>query len=319
MALFRYALRRIAVTTGLLALLSVIVFVGIDLLPGDPATARLGRNPTPAQIADARHRVGLDRPLANRYADWLTGLPRGDFGRSIVTGRPVRDMLADRAGNSVLLASITVLLVIPLSLGIGVWAGLRRGGWLDRTVTVSALLLIALPEYIVASLLVLVVAVGLGWLPAISLVPAGDSPLLHPDILVLPVLSLLLLSLTYSVRVIRSSTAAAAQAPYVDTARLNGMAGWRLVRRTVVPAVLPGALQIWCMLGVGLVGSAVLVERIYGYPGLGELLIFSVQSGDLPVAQALAMLLGAAMLVALLVADLGIILLTPKQRTGMAA
>ncbi|MDT4989472.1 MAG: peptide/nickel transport system permease protein [Micromonosporaceae bacterium] len=313
----RYVLRRLAVTAALLAVLSFVVFVGVDILPGDPVTARLGTNATPAQIADARHRAGLDRPVLDRYAEWLSGLARGDFGASLITGRPVRDMLADRAANSVLLAGLTVLLVVPLSLGLGLLAGLRRDGRLDRAVTISALLLVALPEYIVASVLALVLAVGLGWLPAISLVPAGDSPLSHPAVLVLPVLSLLLLSLAYAVRVIRSGTAAAMQAPHVEAARLNGMGGWRLIRRAVLPAVLPGAIQIWCVLAVALVGSAVLVERVYGYPGLGETVVFAVQSGDLLVAQALAMLLGAAMLLALLVADLGVLLLTPRLRTGM--
>jgi peptide/nickel transport system permease protein len=315
MGLLRYVLRRLAVGALLLAMLSALVFAGVDALPGDPATARLAPTATPEQTAVARQRLGLDRPLPVRYADWAGGLVRGDFGESLLSGRPVAEMLAERLGNSALLAGLTVLLVVPLSLLLGLWAGLRRGGRVDRAVTVGSVLLVALPEYVVAALLVLLVAVWLGWLPAVSVVPVGSSPLTAPAALVLPVLSLLLLSLAYAVRLVRAAAAAAAQSPHVLAARLNGAGGWEVVRRGVLPAVLAGAVQVWCMLAVGLVGGAVLVEQVFGYPGVGEVLVMSVRAGDLPVAQALAMLLGGAMVAAMVAADVAVVLLTPRLRT----
>jgi peptide/nickel transport system permease protein len=308
---------RLAGVVGLLVLLSALVFVGVDLLPGDPVTSRLGATATPERIAEARARAGLDRPLAERYLDWAGGLLRGDLGTS-ASGRAVTDVLSDRVANSVLLAGLALALLVPFSLALGTWAGLRAGRRGDRLVTTASLLVVAVPEFVTAGVLVLVFAIGLGWLPAVSLVPAGTSPLAVPDVLVLPVASLLLLGLAYAVRVIRAATAAAAaaRAPHVEFARLNGAGRGELLRHAVLPAVLPVAVQVWLVTGVGLVGGAVLVESVFGYPGIGTLLVSAVQTGDLPIVQALTMILGAAMLLALVVADLVVRLATPTLRAG---
>lgn len=306
---------RLLGVAALMALLSVLVFVGVDLLPGDPVTSRLGATATPERIAEARARAGLDRPLVERYADWASGLLRGDLGTS-ASGRTVASMLSDRVANSALLAGLTLAVLVPVSLAVGTWAGLRAGRRGDRWVSGASLLLVAVPEFVTAGALVLVFAVGLAWLPAVSLVPAGTSPLAVPEVLVLPVASLLLLGLAYAVRVIRAATAAAVRAPHVEFARLNGAARRVVLREAVLPAVLPVAVQVWLVTGVGLVGGAVLVEAVFGYPGIGALLVGSVQTGDLPVVQALTMLLGGGMLVALVVADLAVRLLTPTLRTA---
>jgi peptide/nickel transport system permease protein len=313
--LLRYLARRSATSAVLFVLLSVFVYVGVALLPGDPVSMRLGPTAAPAQVAQLRHRYGLDRPLAVQYADWFGHAVRGDLGTSMVSGRPVAELLTERLGNSAVLAGLTLSLVVPLSLGLGGWAALRRGTRLDRGIQFGTIVLVAVPEYVLAGLLVVVAGVWLRVLPAVSLVPSGDSPLAHPDLLVLPVLSLLLLSLGYATRVIRASAAAALRAPHVVSAELGGVSRAVVLRRAVLPGVLPVAVQIWSMLGVGLIGGAVLVERVYGYPGVGEEVVSAVQSGDLPVAQAMALLLGGAMLVALLLADVAVVLLTPRLRT----
>jgi peptide/nickel transport system permease protein len=306
---------RLAGVAGLLVLLSVLVFVGVDIVPGDPVTSRLGATATPERIAEARARAGLDRPLVERYLGWAGGLLRGDLGTS-ASGRAVTELLSDRVANSALLAGLTLALLVPLSLTLGTWAGLRAGRRGDRLVTTTSLLFVAVPEFVTAGALVLVFAIGLGWLPAVSLVPAGTSPLAVPEVLVLPVTSLLLLGLAYAVRVIRAATAAAAQAPHVEFARLNGAGRGEVLRHAVLPAVLPVAAQVWLVTGVGLVGGAVLVESVFGYPGIGALLVSAVQTGDLPVVQALTVLLGAAMLMALVAADVVVRLSTPTLRTG---
>jgi peptide/nickel transport system permease protein len=306
---------RLLVAAGLLVLLSVVVFVGVDLLPGDPVTARLGAQ-GPEVVAEARTALGLDRPLAERYVGWLAGLARGDLGTS-ASGRPVTDMLSERLGNSVLLAGLAAAVLVPVSLLLGVFAGLRRGRVGDRVISTGLLLVVSIPEFVLAGGLVLVFAVGLGWLPAVSLVPAGVGPLSVPEVLVLPTLSLVLVSTGYAGRVIRAATAAASRAPHVEFLRLNGIAPATVLRTAVLPAVLPAAVQVWLVSVVGLVGGAVLVERVFGYPGVGELLITAVRTGDLPVVQALAMLLGGAILLALLVADLGVRALTPALRTAI--
>jgi peptide/nickel transport system permease protein len=305
---------RLVLTAGMLALLSVVVFVGVDLLPGDPVTARLGAQ-GPEVMAEARARLGLDRPLAERYLDWLAGVVRGDLGIS-ASGRSVADMLSERLGNSALLAGLAAAILVPASLLVGVTAGLRRGRMGDRVISTGLLLMVSIPEFVLAGGLVLIFAVGLGWLPAVSLVPVGVSPLSVPEVLVMPTLSLVLLAAGYTGRVIRAATAAAARAPHVEFLRLNGITPATVLRTAVLPAVLPVAVQVWLVSCVGLVGGAVLVERVFGYPGVGEVLVTAVQSGDLPVVQALAMILGGAMLVALLIADLSVRALVPALRTA---
>ncbi|GLY51404.1 ABC transporter permease [Lentzea sp. NBRC 102530] len=304
----------LATGAGLVLLLSLLVHVGVDLLPGDAATARLGPNATPERVAEVRHRLGLDQPVLVRYGDWLSGVLRGDLGTS-VTGKPVTEMLSDRIGNSVVLTAVTLVLLVPLSLGLGVLAATRGG----RPISAGALLLVSVPEFAIAGGLALVFAVTLRWLPAVSLIPLGDSPLTHPDALVLPVLSLLAVGLSYSVRAIRSAAVTAFGSPHVEFLRLNGISTRGVVRAAVVPAVLPVAVQVWLVTGVGLVGGGVLVEKVFGYPGIGELLVTSVQTGDLPVVQALVLVLGGAMLLALAVADLAVVLLTPRLRTRAVA
>ncbi|GGJ74959.1 ABC transporter permease [Pilimelia anulata] len=309
---------RLLGSAGLLLLLSAAVYVGVDLLPGDPVTARLGVTASAEQVAQARTRLGLDDPVLARYGRWLADLATGDLGTS-VSGRPVGDLLAGRLANSGLLAAVCLALLVPLSLGVGVWAGLRHGSGADRGVSAAALLLVSVPEFVVAAALILAFAVAWPVLPAVALLPSGTGPLDRPEVLVLPVLSLLLVSSAHALRVIRGAAAASAAAPHVECARLNGARGWPLVRRAVVPAVLPVAVQVWLVTGVSLIGGAVLVERVFGYPGLGEALVTAVQTGDLPVVQAIVLLLGGAMLGALLLADVALVLLTPRLRTGGTA
>ncbi|CAL9648158.1 Nickel transport system permease protein NikB [Streptomyces sp. enrichment culture] len=298
----RYVAGRLVTAAVLLAALSVVVYIGVDLLPGDPAGARLGPNATPDQVAEARARLGLDEPLAQRYLEWAGGLLHGDLGTS-ANGTPVSGMLAGRLGNTAVLAGLTVLLLVPLSLALGVALGRRAGGRADGTGSTLLLLTTAVPEFVVAGALALVVGAQLGWLPATSLVPAGDSPLTHPDVLVLPVLSLLWVSLAYATRLIRAQTLVALRAPHVEAMRLNGIPERTVLRQAVLPAVLPSAAQIWLIGAAGLLGGTVLVEVVFSYPGIGKVLVSSVSTGDLPVVQALAMLMGALTLLATIAAD----------------
>jgi peptide/nickel transport system permease protein len=307
--------RRTAQAVVLLALLSAVVYVGVGLLPGDPVTNRLGLTSTPEQIAAIRAHLGLDRPILVRYGDWLAGLVHGDLGMS-ATGRPVADMLADRGANSALLAGLTVLVLVPASLTLGVFAASRRGRLADRVLTTGTLVGVSVPEFVVAGALVTLFAVTLRLLPAVSLVPVGTSPLATPQVLVLPVVSLLAGGLAYAVRMIRATAVTAMGAPHVEFQRLCGVSSKAILRRSVLPAVLPVAVQVWLVSAVGFVGGAVLVENVFGYPGIGQLLVSSVRLGDLPVVQALVLMLGAAMLLALVLADAAVVLLTPRLRTG---
>ncbi|TXC99832.1 ABC transporter permease [Streptomyces sp. ISID311] len=298
----RYVTGRLVTTAVLLAALSLVVYIGVDLLPGDPTTARLGTNATPDQVAVARERLGLDEPLTQRYTEWVGGLIHGDLGTS-ANATPVADMLAGRLENTAVLAALTILLLVPLSLALGITLGRRAGSRADGTGSTLLLLTTAVPEFVVAGTLSLMMGAQLGWLPATSLVPAGDSPLSHPDVLVLPVLSLLWVSLAYATRVVRAQTLVASRAPHVEAMRLNGIPERTVLRHGVLPAVLPAAMQIWLISSAGLLGGTVLVEVVFSYPGIGKLLVSSVGTGDLPVVQALAMIMGACTLLATIAAD----------------
>ncbi len=313
--LLRLIVNRVLVIAGLLVLLSLVVFIGVDLLPGDPVTARYGPGAAPEVIDQARERLGLNRPLADRYLGWLGAAVTGNLGTS-ANGTPVTDLFAVRLGNSLLLAALTMVILVPASLLVGVMLGRRAGTRCDRTVSGALMLLVAIPEFVLAGVLVLVLAVGLGLFPPVSLVPAGDSPLSHPQVLVLPVLSLVCVTLAYASRLIRAATAAAYRAPHVEFLRLNGFAERGILRRAVLPAVLPVALQVWLIGGASLIGGAVLVERVFGYPGIGDVLIRAVLAGDLPVVQALALLFGALTLLAMLAADIGGLLQPGAARPG---
>ncbi|MEW9516087.1 ABC transporter permease [Streptomyces tubercidicus] len=298
----QYVAGRLVSAAVLLAALSVVVYAGVDLLPGDPATARLGTDATPEQVAAVRERLGLNEPLGRRYLEWAGGLLHGDLGTS-ANGTSVTDMLDGRLGNTAVLAALTVALLVPASLALGIALGRRAGSRADGTGSTLLLLTTAVPEFVVAGVLALLVGAQLGWLPATSLVPPGDSPLAHPDVLVLPVLSLLWVSLAYATRVVRAQTLVALRAPHVEAMRLNGIPERAVLRHGVLPAVLPSAAQIWLISAAGLLGGTVPVEVVFNYPGIGKLLVSSVSTGDLPVVQALAMIMGGLTLLATIAAD----------------
>ncbi|MEV8379009.1 ABC transporter permease [Kribbella sp. NPDC056861] len=299
----RYVAARVLSGFGVLGLLSLITFVGVDLLPGDPVAVRLGGTATPERIAELRTALGLDRPVLLRYGRWCLDAVQGDFGQSAI-GRPVAELISPRLGNSLFLVLVVLTALVPLSLGLGLLAGSRKGRPTDRVISTVALGVVSVPEFVTAAVLVLIVAVGLRWLPAVSSVPAGESPLSSPATLVLPAISLLLGSLAYAVRMIRAATITALRAPWVEFLLLSGWTRMAVARTTVLPAVLPVAVQVWTIAAVGLAGGTVLVERVFGYPGVGELLVTSTQTGDLPVVQAIVLMIGVVTLVALLVTDL---------------
>ena len=310
--IFGYIGGRVCVAMALLTALSLIVYVGTDLLPGDPASNRLGAQ-GPEAVADARRRLGLDEPLLQRYLDWVGGLLGGDLGTS-ASGTPVVELLQGRLANSMLLAGLAVALVVPLSLVVGITLARHAGRRAEAATSSLLILTLAIPDFILASLLVVVFAVGLGWLPAVSLVPAGSSPMVDPAILVLPVTALVLVTLAYATRIIRAAGTTAMSATHVEFMRLNGIRERTILRQAVLPAVLPAATQVWLLSAAALFGGTVLVERVFSYPGVGEVLATSVRGGDLAVVQALAMLMGAVTLMAMIAADVVGRLLDPRAR-----
>ncbi|MEV8066809.1 ABC transporter permease [Streptomyces sp. NPDC085995] len=307
--------RRLAGAAVLLVLLSGVIFAATAVLPGDAVSAVAGVDASEAQRADVRTELGLDRPAAERYADWLAGAVRGDLGRGFVGGRPVTEVLATRLPNSLLLAGLTLAVTAPLATLLGLWTGLR-GGAADRFVSTAAQTLAAVPEFVVAALLVAVLAVWLEILPRVSVIPLGGTPLDAPHALILPVLTLSAVGLAVATRLLRVSVADVAATPYCEAARLNGVRGVRLAVRHILPNAAGPAVQALTLTTGSLVGSAVVVENVFDYPGIGRELQLAVAARDIPMVQGIATALAGVMLVVLLAGDICARLLGAREGDG---
>jgi peptide/nickel transport system permease protein len=318
--LLRYAGRRLGGAVVALFVASLVIFAGTQLLPGNAASVVLGRNGSPATVKLLNKQLHLDRPAYKQYADWIEGLVHGDLGNSAVgmaqgaTSAPIWPLISDAVKNSVILAAITALLMIPLSLGLGVLAAVLRGRWLDHVISISSLAAIALPEFVIGSLLVGVFFVGLGWLPPVAIVSPGGNPVDHPAKLVLPIATLLLASLAAGVRMVRAGMVEVLQTEYVQTARLNGVSERRVLWRYALRNALPTSVQILAQNLQWLIGGIIITENVFAYPGIGSTLVTAVQNRDLTLVMSVSMLIAVVYVLLNLVADLLVMLLVPKLR-----
>lgn len=299
-----YALRRVLLAVGQLALLAVLVFLLTSLLPGDAAQVKFNEHATPSQIAALREQMGLDRPVLERFADWMGSLLSGHLGTSLVSRGPVADIVTGSIGPTLTLAGVTVLIVVPLAVVLGLAMGLREGGRLDRALSAVTLALNSIPDFVLALTLVAVFAFRLGWLPSTWIgVDAGDLPH-RPALLVLPVVVLLARTVCLLSRQIRAGTVGALHAGYAVQARRLGVPRRRLVLRHVLPnAAVPGVQEL-ARTGDHLLGGVLVVEAVFAVPGAATALIDAVQDRDVPTVQALTLLLAAVALALNLAADL---------------
>lgn len=309
--------RRTLVALFTLFVISVLIFVGTQVLPGDAANAILGRNATPASLAALRHQLHLDEPLYAQYARWITGVLHGDLGRSASSQLPISSLIAEPAKNSAILAACAALLLIPLALVLGVFAASRAGRPTDHVISSGSLGMTALPEFVTGTILILVFALGLGVLPAVSLLAAGESPLQHPEILVLPVATLLAASIAQTLRMVRAGMVDVLGSEYVQMARLNGFRERDVVLRYALRNALAPTVQVFALNLQWLVGGIVVTEYVFGYPGLGQALVNAVNSRDIPLVQTVALMIAAVYLALNILADLLVVLLIPKLRTSL--
>lgn len=294
----------------------LLVFALTEALPGDAAVALAGDQPDPARIAAIREAMRLDEPAHERLADWATGLLHGDLGTSLVSGRPVGRYIAEGFGPTLLLATLTLVLLIPLGFGLGVLAARHEGRLADRLISSVTLAVYAIPEFALGVLLVTVLALQLAWLPPTA-VGYGTDLLGHPAALVLPVLVLLSRPVCSLSRLVRAGMIDALASPYVAQARRYGISGTRIRYTHALPnALVPAVQQLartvdWLLCGV------IVVEALYVIPGLGTVLLDAVAERDVPVVQGLAVVFGVLTVVLNLGADLVAHRLTP--RAGVAA
>lgn len=305
---------RLATCAGTLLFVAAAVFVITTLLPGDVAQELLGQSATPEAVAALRHVMGLDRPAPVRFIAWLGGLLTGDPGRSLVNGLPVAAMIGDRLGNSLMLAAVTASLAVPLALTLGISAAMLRGSAYDRLVGATTIFVVSVPEFLVASLAVLIFAVKLRWLPALAQAPKGHEFL---DLLrgfAMPIVTLTFVIVAQMARMTRAAVIDALSAPYVETARLKGARPIRVVLTHALPnAVGPIANAVALSLSF-LLGGVIIVETVFNYPGIAKLMVDGVATRDLPVVQACALIFCAGYLLLVMLADIAAILSNPRLR-----
>jgi peptide/nickel transport system permease protein len=314
-----FILRRLLLGIVVLILVSVVVFLATQALPGDPARAILGRSATPASLAALRRQLHLDQPALEQYWTWVTGLLHGNFGRSLAAQEPVTTLLAPRLVNSAVLVAIAAVVSIPLSVAIGSWAAFRREKVFDTVSTNLLLALAALPEFVVAVVLVIFFATTVfpRALPAISTVPPGSRPWDNWTALVLPTLTLVIAVAPYVARIMRASMIEVLESDYVEMARLKGLPERTVLLRHALPNALGPVFQVIALNLAYLAGGIIVVEYVFNYTGIGSAIQEAVINHDLPVIQALAMLIAAVYVVLNLLADVATILVTPRLRTRL--
>lgn len=299
-----YVLKRIALIFYTLFVVSLIVFAITQILPADAAVMLLGENATQEALAAVRERLGLDAPLWQQYLHWLGGVVRGDFGVSMRTGQPVGPALFEALGRSLLLALFSILLMLALALPLGIIAAIRRGRIADLLVGVISYVGVSLPEFVTATLVVLVLADWLQWLPATGYVPLTENfgrGLLH---LVLPVLTISLILIAHVSRMVRSELVDVLHTDYIRAARLKGLSNRTVLfkhglRNALLPTITIVALDIGYLLG-----GVIVVEEIFALPGIGRQLIVAIQSRDLPSVQAGALIMATTYAIANFLADI---------------
>lgn len=297
-----------------LLIVSLVIFTITTLLPGDAAQALLGQEATPETVAALRAKFGLDQPPHVRYLDWLMGLVTGSPGHSLVNGLPVGELIASRLPNTLKLAAITAMLAVPLALTIGILSAMYRGSLFDRAMNTAAVSAVSVPEFLIATLAVLLFAVHLQWLPALSHVSEIRS---FGDLLrayAMPVLTLCCGLVAQMARMTRAAVIDQLSSPYVEMAVLKGAGPVRVVLKHALPnAVGPIANAVALSLSY-LLGGVIIVESIFHYPGIATLMLDAVATRDMPLVQACAMLFCLGYMVLVLVADVSAIVSNPRLR-----
>lgn len=311
MSLPRYAAGRLLTGAGQVAGIATVVFVLTEALPGDAAVVIAGDHPDPARIDGIREQLELDRPAWQRYADWLGGLLRGDLGVSLVSGRPVAETLTGGLAPTVLLAALTLLVLVPLAVAIGMLAARREGGPLDRALSGVSVALYAVPEFALAIVLVAVFGVGLGWFPPTALGTGGDL-LSSPSVLVLPLLVLLARPICSISRLTRAGMVDALRSDHVRHARRLGLRPARIWLSHALPNALAPVAQQLARTTDWLLGGVIVVEAVFAIGGLGTALVDAVAARDVPAVQGLCVLVAVTTVGVNLVADLVAFRLAPR-------
>ena len=304
------------VVIGLLTVIviSLLIFIGIEALPGDLAESILGQSATPETVAAFRQEMKLDLPAHVRYISWLKGMISGDLGQSIATRTPVIELIDWRFKNSLFLAGVSAVMAVPLSLFLGIVAALYRNTWLDKTISTLTLTTISFPEFFIAYILISLFSVKILFFPSISEISDDMSLIEKLYNIMLPCLTMTLVVTAHMMRQTRAAIINVLSSPYIETAWLKGMSRMRIIVVHAFPNALSPVINVVALNLAYLVVGVVIVEVVFVYPGLGQLLVDSVTQRDIPVVQASGLIFAVTYIFLNLLSDILSILSNPRLR-----
>jgi peptide/nickel transport system permease protein len=297
-----------------LMVISVIIFGAVEMLPGDIAESVLGQSATKENVAAMREQLGLDRPAVVRYFEWLGNALTGDFGRSLVSQQPVSSTIAERFTNTMMLALYAAVIAVPIAIFLGVLTALWRNTPFDRVANVTTLTSISSPEFFLGYILILFFSIKTGWFPSIAKISADMTFLEKLDRMFLPALTMVLVVVAHMMRMTRSAIINLLASPYIEMARLKGVPGWRIIVFHALPNAWAPIINVIALNLAYLVTGVVLVEVVFVFPGIGQMLVDSVTKRDFPVVQACCLIFAATFILLNLAADVGAILTNPRLR-----
>ncbi|MEH6444819.1 MAG: ABC transporter permease [Oceanospirillaceae bacterium] len=313
-SLINLIVKRFALGFLLLLMISAIIFAGTELLPGDVAQSILGQSATPEAVHNLRLEMGLDKPALERYITWLTNIFQGDLGKSLSSGRDISDMIGDRLTNTLLLAASAAIIAVPLAIFLGLIAVLYRDGIVDKLISITTISMISLPEFFIGYILILFIAVDLNWLPSSSIVYSGMSFGEQLLAIALPCITLTLVVLAHMMRMTRAAILNVMSSPYIETAQLKGLSSFKIIFHHAFPNAISPIITVVVLNLAYLVVGVVVVEIIFVYPGMGQLLVDHVTNRDIPVVQAVGLIFAAIYILLNVFADVMAIIANPRLR-----
>ena len=310
----RIVMKRLGLGALTLLVISVIIFGAVELLPGDIAQAVLGQGATEETVRAMREQLGLDRPAPVRYFEWLQGALTGDFGSSLVSQTPVTESIGPRLQNTLFLALYAAFIAVPVAIILGILVALFRNTVFDRVANIVALTSISSPEFFLGYVLILYLAVNTGYFPAIAKLSPDMSfaDKLHRTFL--PALTMVLVVVAHMMRMTRAAIINLLASPYIEMARLKGVPPWKVIVKHALPNSWAPIINVVALNLAYLITGVVLVEVVFVYPGIGQLLVDSVTKRDFPVVQACCLIFAATFILLNLAADVGAILTNPRLR-----
>lgn len=311
----RFAGSRLAFAAITLVAISLVTFLATNIVPADPARVALGKFATPEQIEAYNEQQGLNRPVVERYITWVGGAVQGDWGTSVLSSQEVTEMVGPRITRSLILALSAMLVAIPIAFLLGVFAAQRIGRPSDLAVSTATLLVNSLPEFVVGIALLFVFAVQFGVLPIESSGAAMGTGWSEVRAYILPVATLAIVLVPYIARMVRASVRDVSSQPFVRSAALRGVSHRGLVWRHVVPNASLPVVNVIALTMAELIAGVVIIETVFGFPGIGQLLVSSVGSKDIPVVQIITLIIGLGFVIFNLLADLAVLALNPRLRS----